>query len=197
MQKKLQIALIVVLIFVYGAVCLATLHPHVSGVYEAHFINHTSPEWNLDHYPGTPEQGIEFSRSELPSWVQFTVGLSYPDAWGRWTDENFGDDAGLVLNQRVSGPLCVDFTFRAVPWVVGKTFTVRMGDQTHVMAIPKSDLTRYQVQFTDLSPTDRLEFLPPRELPRVVDVQPSSRDFRRTALNLATLRITSGVCSVA
>ncbi len=194
MQTKLQIVFIVVLVSIYGAAAAAVLHPHVSGIYKAYFINHTSPEWNADHYPGTPEAGMVFSRDGLPSWVRFTVGLSYPEGWGRWTDENFGNTAGLMFNQNFSGPVCVDFAFRAVPWVVGKTFVVRMGGQTHPLPIPGTDLTRYQVQFTDLPPTDSLEFLLPEKLPSVIDLRPSSGDTRRLALSLATMRITSGLC---
>lgn len=173
------------------------LYPHVSPAYKAYFISRISSEWEDASYPGTPDQGIDFSRNGVPDWVQFTFGLSTPEGWGRWTDQNLDSTAGLVFSRNFSGQLCLDFAARAVPWVVGKTLTVRMAGQKHQMHIAATDLTQYQVQFTNLPPTDRLEFLLPEKLPRVVDVTPSDEDPRRLALNLATLRILPGACSVA
>jgi hypothetical protein len=197
MKTTLLGLIIAALVFIYGATLFAVLHPRVSEAYKAYYINHISREWEFAGYSGTPEQGIVFSRNGLPNWVQFAFGLSYPEGWGRWTDKNLDSVAGLVFNRNFSGQLCVDFTVRAVPWVVGKTFAVRMGGQTHFMQIAGTDLTQYQVQFTNLPPSDRLELLIPEKLPRVFDITPTNRDMRRLALNLSTLRIVPGACSAA
>lgn len=197
MKTSLLVLVIVVLLFIYSATLLAVLHPQVGVAYKAYFIEHISGQWEPDHYPSTPEQGIVFARDGLPSWVQFTYGLSSRDGWGRWTDENLDSAAGLVFDRNFSGQLCVDFTTRAVPWVVGKPLLVRMGGQTHSLRVDRTDLTRYQVQFTNLPPTDRVELVIPERLPKVVDVTPTNGDTRRVALALNTLRIRSGACPVS
>lgn len=197
MKTTLLSLIIVVLVSIYGATLLAVLHPHVSAAYKAYYVDHISSVWESDHYPGTPEQDIVFSRNGMPNWVQYTFGLSYPEGWGRWTDENLSESSGLVFSRNFSGPLCVDFTARAVPWVVGKTFVVRMGGQAHSMQIASPELTEYRAQFTDLPPTDKLELLLPPGLPRVEDVPPSNGDSRRLAVNLATLRVMPGACPIS
>ena len=197
MKTTLLALIIVVLVSIYGATLLAVLHPHVSPAYKAYYIDHISSVWEPDHYPGTPEQGIVFSRNGVPSWVQFIFGFSYPEGWGRWTDQNVDSVAGLVFSQSFNGQVCVDFTARAVPWVVGKTLTVRMGGQTHLIQVAATDLSSYQVQFTDLPATNKLELVLPKALPRVLDVAPTNRDTRRLGLALDTLQILPGACSVA
>jgi hypothetical protein len=197
MKTTLLVLSIVVLVSIYGATLLAVLHPHVSAAYKAYYIDHSSSVWEPDHYPSTPEQDIVFSRYGMPNWVQYTFGLSYPEGWGRWTDENLSKSSGLIFSRNFSGPLCVDFTARAVPWVVGKTFVVRMAGETRSMQIASAGLTRYQAQFTELPPTDKIELLPPPNLPRVADVPPTNGDTRRLALNLATLHIVPGACPIS
>lgn len=194
MRTVLSVLTIIILVSIYGATLIAVLHPRVGAKYKACYIDRSSLDCNPDHYAVTPEQGMVFSRADLPNWVQFTFGLSYPEGWGRWTDENLSESSGLVFSRNFSGPVCVDFTARAVSWVVGKTLVVRMGGQTHPMPIPGTGLTRYQVQFTDLSPTDSLDFVLPKGIPRVIDLIPTSGDPRRTGLNLANLRILPGAC---
>lgn len=193
-KTTLLVVAILILVSIYSITLFAVLHPHTSAAYRAYFINHSSIEWEGAKYPGAPEQGMVFRRNGVPSWVEFIFGLSSPDGWGRWTDEDLDSAAGLVFSRSFNGQLCVDFTARAVPWVVGKNLTVQMGEQRHAIQIAGSGLTSYRVQFTDLPPSDRLELLLPGKLPRAIDMQPSTGDARRLALNLATLRILPGAC---
>jgi len=187
---------IALLVSVYVAALFAVLHPHVSAAYKAYYIDHTSSDWNPAHYPGLPEQGMFFSRDGLPEWVQSTRGLSVREGWGRWTDEDLGNIAGLAFTRGFSGPLCVDFTARAVSWLPGKTLTVQMGSEIQTLRIATPDLTKYQVQFTQLRGADELDILFPDKLPRVSEVVPTNGDRRRLGLNLATLRLIPGQCPI-
>jgi len=179
---------------IYIGVLFAVLHPHVRPEYKAYYIDHISSDWNPSYYPGTLEQGMNFSRRGLPEWVKSTRGLSIRESWGRWTDEDLGPIAGLKFTQSFSGPLCVDFTARAVPWVVGRTITVEMGNEKHPLRIAAEDLTAYEVQFTNLQQANELNIDLPKSLPRVFEMVPTNGDPRRLALNLSTLRLIPGRC---
>ncbi len=188
---------IALLLTVYGATLYAVLHPHISPAYKSFYIEHTSSEWAPTYYPGTPEQGMVFSRSGLPDWVESTRGLSSRDEWGRWTDDQLGNIAAVSFTQTFDGQLCVSITARAVPWMLGRTLAVRMGNETNSLRVASEDLATYQVQFTDLKRADELEIVLPDKLPAVHDVMPASADPRRLGLNLATLRLIPGKCLVA
>jgi len=185
---------IMVLVSVYVAALFAVLHPHVSPAYKAYYIDHISSDWNPVHYPGSPEQGILFSRDGLPEWVQSTRGLSTREGWGRWTDEDLGSIAGVAFSHAVNGTFCVDLTARAVPWIVGQTIPVRMGNEVRDLHVASPELTKYQLQFTGLTDADQLDLLLPDKLPPVYKVVPTNGDRRRIALNLAALRLVPGQC---
>lgn len=194
MKAIAQWFVIAVLASVYLLALFAVLHPRVSPEYKAYYIERTASDWKPVRYASTPQEGITFSRKGVPQWVEFTSGLSFRDDWGRWTDEDLGAVAGLTFARPFSGTLCVDFTARAVPWVVGHPFVVRMGDETQTMRVAAPELTEYRAQFTHLPAADTLDILLPHGLPRVSEAAPKSDDRRRLGLNLATLRIVPGYC---
>ncbi len=194
MKATAQWFVIIVLAGIQLWALFAVLHPRVSPAYRAYYIERTTSDWKPVHYSGTTSDGITFSRKGVPEWVEFTRGLAQPDDWGRWTDEDLGDVAGLAFTQPLSGDLCVDFTARAVPWIVGQTFVVRMGDETQTLRVAAPELAEYRAQFTRLPPVAALDILLPPKLPRVMDAEPKSKDARRLGLDLATLRMVPGHC---
>lgn len=196
MKTTLMALMFALFLSIYGAALFAVLHPHVSAAYKAYYFEHITSELEIASYPGTPEKDMVFSRSGVPDWVQYTFGLSLPDGWGRWTDQDLDRIAGLVFSRSFSGSLCLIFTARAVPWAAGRNLIVRMGDQAQSLQVPGTDLTQYQVQFTNLPPTDRFELTIPDKVPRTIDIAAATGDPRRLGLNLATLRIVPGACPV-
>ncbi len=194
MKDLVRWLIIAALAGVYLVTIFAVLHPRVSPAYAAFYIARTSSDWAPVRYAGTSQEGITFSRRGLPEWVESTRGLSVRDDWGRWTDEDLGDVAGLALTRPLSGDLCVDFTARAVPWIVGQTFVVQVGNEKQPLRIATPDLTEYRAQFTNLQAAGELDILTPPGLPRVRTQAPNNNDMRRLGLNLATLRIVPGSC---
>src|SRR5271157_1794151 len=192
MKAVAQWLIIVVLSGVYLLALFAVLHPSVSRAYRSYFIDRTSSDWSPAHYPGTPEQGMRFSRTGLPEWVDTSSGLSFRDDRGRWTDGDVSRVPGLSFTRKFTGPLCLEFTASAAPSLVGKTFAVQMGNQTKTVKVIPQDFANYQVQFADVGEADRLSFLLPDELPRESEVDRSSGDTRRLGLELTTLRILAG-----
>src|SRR5271165_2893206 len=144
MIRLIKLASIVVLVGLYATVVAAVFHPHVSPEYRAFFIDRTSTDYSPAHYDVPPEEGMTFKRPGLPQWVSGTHGLSLRDDWGRWTDGDLGSVAGLTFSRGFSGDLCVDAAIRAIPWMVGDTIILRMGNQEKQIQIRGTDLTEYR-----------------------------------------------------
>jgi hypothetical protein len=193
-MNLLRWLIIAALLCIYAGTLFAVLHPKVSPGYRAYYMDRSSSDWNPEHYPGTPEKGIEFSRVGLPEWVESTHGLSFRDQWGRWTDTTVGPVPGLTFARSFNGPVCVQFVATAVP-AVGKTFTLKLGDQSQMVQVIPKVFGEYQVELEPVRPASRLDFVLPPQLPREADVDSHSSDMRRLGLELTSLRILSGPCT--
>ena len=194
MKAVAQCLVIEVLASVYLLALLAVVHPKVSRAYRSYFIDRTSSDWNPAYYPGTPEQGMSFSRKGLPEWADTTSGLSAREDRGRWTDSDVGGIPGISFTRKFNGSLCLEFTATPAPSLIGKTIAVQIGNQTKTLQVVSQDLAEYQVQFTEAGGADRLSFLLPEKLPRESEVDHRSGDMRRLGLQLSTLRILPGSC---
>jgi len=194
MKAIFLIAVLCALIAIYAVASWAVLHPHVSAAYRAYYIDHTTLYWNPVHYPGTPAEGMDFSREGLPDWVAYTRGFSIREPWGQWTDSTIAPAATVALTQSYDGIVCVDFSASAVSWLVGKQMAITMGSQTRTVKI-ESGAYDYKVQFDHLQNARQLDFVPANRPPRVKDVDKHSLDDRRLGLDLSMLRLLPGECA--
>jgi len=195
MKGLLGWSIVAALAGVYLAAFFAVLHPKISPAYKSYYIDRTSSDWNPEHYPGTPEQGINFSRKGLPDWVHSTYGFSVREDGGRWTDGDVARTPGLAFTLRLNGPLCLEFTASPAPSLIGKTIAVQMGNETKTLQVLPKGSTEYLVQFTQVQGADRLNFLLPERLPRESEVDRGSGDTRRLGLELIKLRVLPGNCA--
>jgi hypothetical protein len=195
MKSALQWIIIVLLLGVYAAAAWDVLHPHVSPQYRAFFMDRISTEYDPPHYDSTPEEGMVFNRTGLPSWVLMTHGLSGREEWGRWSDENVAPTAGLTFARPFDGDLCLDFTARAVPWMAGQSVEVRLGGEERSFHVAGEGLSDYRLQFDHLHGAKELDFVLPPHLPTVRQRVPGSGDPRRVGINISTLRMVAGGCS--
>jgi len=195
MKFAVQWIAIVLLLAVYGAAGWAVLHPRVSPEYRAYFIDHTMTDYM--HYDSTPEQGMTFNRPGLPQWVWSTRGLSVRDDWGRWTDSDLALTAGLTFAHAFDGDVCLDFTARAVPWIVGQDIEVKMGSEQQPFRVSSEGLSEYRLQFEGLHGAKDLDFVLPPHLPPVKERAPQNPDTRRLGINLSLLRLIPGACSTS
>lgn len=147
MKAVFQWMVIIALVAVYLAAFLAMLRPHVTPAYKSYFIDRTSSDWSPTHYPGTPEEGMNFGREGLPEWVDSTAGLSARDPIGRWTDSDISKVPAISFTRSFSGTVCVDITLTPAPSLLGKQFAVRMGDQTRSVQLAKPRLSEVRVLF--------------------------------------------------
>jgi len=197
MKTPARWIIVAVLLGVYLLAFFAMLHPRVSAAYKSYYIDENSLDWNPEHYPSRPEQGMTFSREGLPDWVETTYGFSLRDPWGRWTDADLSKTPALLFTRPFDGTLCLGFTACPARALIGKTFAVQMGNQTKTLKAFPQGYAEYQVQFMDIRGANRLSFLLPKNLPREHEVDPGNDDARRLGLNLTALRIRPGSCAPA
>lgn len=195
MKGLVQWLAIVGLVSIYLVTLVAVLHPHVSSAYKAHYIDHTSSDWNPTRYAGAPEQGMNFGKEGLPEWVDSTFGLSFRDPMGRWTDADKARIPAVSFTRAFRGPLCVDITLTPARAMLGREFTVRMGEHSQTLRLSTPGLSELRIPFSLERATDRLEFLLPEKLPRENEVDRNSNDTRRLGLSLSTLELLPGSCS--
>ena len=196
MRDWLRWAVIACLAIVYTVVLFAVFHPRISQAYRAYFIDRTSVDWNPSHYRATPEEGMSFSQPGLPDWVAWTYGFTKQESRGRWTDDDLGNVAGLMFDRPFNGTYCVQFSALPAQPMHG-SFGLRFGSQSATLQVRGRDFSEYQAQFDDVKDARQLEFLLPKNLPRVHEYDPPNGDRRRLGLRLSVLKIRTGSCSPA
>jgi hypothetical protein len=90
----------------------------------------------------------------------------------------------------------MDFTAYSVPWLEGKTIQIELGNEERSIS-PRGGPSEYRVSFSGLQGADRLEFVLPQDLPRLVDRDSHSNDPRRLGISLGVLKFLPGECKKA
>ncbi|MCB1498080.1 MAG: hypothetical protein KDJ86_20010 [Bauldia sp.] len=113
-------------------------------------------------YPGTLEEGIDFSRAGLPDFILDIAGLLRPEAWGRWSDQRLARTVRIDFKS----PLPEKFTLvlRAKPSAanIDKNLLIRVGPE--LRRVKMSDgVNEMRVPFDLGAETvDHIEFIPPK-----------------------------------
>jgi hypothetical protein len=82
-------------------------------------------------YDASIEQGIDFTRSTVPSFVKNIVGLSNSEPWGRWSDANLAPSVAIELNDPLPNRFNLMFSAQAFGPNSGQDLKVRVGSQLH------------------------------------------------------------------
>ena len=154
-------------------------------------MDRVSTDWRLQHYPATPEQGIDFTQPGWPDFVHRSFGISKVEGFGRWTDTKLGLKAGFEFNRSFSGPVCV--VLDAVPSesMRSRHARVAFGDQQQDIIFGNDkNLRSFQVDFVLPGPTSTLVLLFPKRLPRSSPDSP-----RELGVGMNRLRILSHPCA--
>jgi hypothetical protein len=183
MKTVWLLALLSIFSGVYLVVAYMVCRPKVSPEYRAYYIERISSDWkNGPRYAAQPEQGIVFGTEGLPTFVKYIYGFSAHQAWGRWTDGNLGKKAGVVLDQGLSGSVCLEI--RAIPATsqLNKGITVTFGDQMKKVVLNSPRFDNYFLDFFEPNAADIVEF-------RFPDTPPPIPDGRRLGLGMEYLRL--------
>jgi hypothetical protein len=189
MKDGLLIVLLSALFGLYLVVAWLVLHPNVSAEYRAYYIEKSSKDWkNGPHYAAQPEQGVQFGKEGLPTFVRYMYGFGLPQGWGRWTDANQGKKAGIVLNQSFHGFLCLEMELKPATSQVNKQIMVVVGDQTRGIVVDSPRFATYFVDFFEPGKADTIEFRFPQTPPPVFN-------GRRLGLAIEYLRVFRQSCT--
>jgi hypothetical protein len=191
MRLAIGIIAIVGLVALHLAALFALLHPNVSREYRAHYMERTSTDWHVQHYPSTPEEGIDLARPGWPDFVEYSYGISKVVGEGRWTDTQLGLRSGFQLKRSFSGPACVVLNATPLDSARVQDVTLAFGDQTKKISFAQSrEFQPYEVDFNLTRPASRLELRFPKPLPRVDRNNP-----RQFGVELNKVQIFSQSCS--
>jgi Domain of unknown function (DUF7024) len=189
MKAVWSLALLAILSGLYGVVAYMVCWPKVSPEYRAYYINRNSIEWkNGPRYAARPEQGISFGTEGLPTFVKYLYGFEQRQPWGRWTDGNLGTKAGIVLNQGLSGSVCLEMRVKPANSQLSKEITVTFGHRVRKLVLNDPDFGNYFIDFVESNSTDTVEF-------RFQDLPPQIADGRRIGLGMEYLRLFPENCT--
>lgn len=116
-------------------------------------------------YPSTLAQGIDFKRSDFPTFLKDIDGISGPEPWGRWTDANIS----RTVNIDFVAPLPERFTLSLAAGPFGpnaeQDMKVKIGKQTFSFKLHAGSPEEYR-QVVDLGgeQVSRIEIIPPRPM---------------------------------
>lgn len=194
MRFAFRILVVMVLLAIELYAVYAVLHPRVSPEYRAYYIDRITKDWNIQHYPATPADGILFGKNGWPDFVRFTSGFSFHEDWGRWTDADLQPSAKIFMNRQFSGPICIEINARPAASQVGRKVDIALGKNLGSIALPDPDYATYHVSFADAQPADTLEFRFQDDVPINSQFIHSGTDGRRLGFGLVWLKILPTVC---
>jgi uncharacterized protein DUF7024 len=179
----------------YLTIVYLALHPHVSREYKAYYIDRITSDWKPARYAATADQGIRLGVAGLPSFVDYIYGFSWLEPWGRWTDAQHGAAAGVVLQNPISGVVCVMMKVMPASSQRGKVITIRLGDEQHSF-VPKPDgFSDYSFDFSESRPADSLQIRFDGAVPSQSEFDRGSSDHRKLGLAVMYIRFFSQTCS--
>lgn len=192
MKTALGLICVILLVSCYCVLLLFVIHPKVNAEYRAYYIERTSVDWNPPRYSATPEQGINFAASGLPTFVRYLYGFSFREPWGRWTDADHGRTAGIVLKTTLSAPVCVNFRTLPADWQKNKSLIVALDHQEKTVPFVSPDYYDYYVDFPEIKDADTLEFRLSNQFRTYKSQHPW--DPRKLGIAMVYLRFLRGSC---
>lgn len=191
MRLAIGITAVVTLAGLHLAALYALLHPKVSREYRAHYIDKVTMDWHPQHYPSTPEEGIDLSKPGWPDFVEYSFGISNAEKFGSWTDTRMGLKSGFEFNRSFIGPVCVVLNAMPADSMRSRRVPLEFGDQQKEIAFEQDQSIRsYFADFDLTSPATRLALHFPKPLP-----SGSHENPRQVGVALNRIRIFSQPCA--
>jgi hypothetical protein len=179
-----KMLLILLLIVLYGLLVYLSLNPNVTYAYKAYYITRQTTDWRPPRYVASLDEGVNFIRFGLPEFVDYTVGISSSEKFGRWTDANLNPYAIIRLKQGVSGSICLVLCSFPGATQIGRPVYVRLGV--------------HQASFVPLDSSAQCQHLPfhVKNPSNSIEIEPSSpakpersTDTRKLGIALISLSI--------
>lgn len=192
MSRLTKITLSAILAASYGLLVVAVTNPKVSAEYKAYYIDGRTVYWKPMRYIATFEQGIDFKRPGLPTFVRYISGVSYGEGWGRWSDQKTGDGVRIEYNTKFAHHACVKLTAQPSPSQRGSNVEIMLGADRATTRIDKPNKATYVTPINLSRPTRELLLRP--QTPGPVEWDPNGKRARRLGLAIERIAVVPGNC---
>jgi len=196
-MKSSRVVALLILVSVYLLTVHAMLRPRVSAAYRQYFIDRTRSDWAPSYYAATPEDKFQLGLPGLPDFVDYVYGFAQREGWGRWSDQEYHDTAGVVFKKGFTGSYCMQMYFRPSTGVLHKPLEVTFGGVRQSLRCDNADFQTLSLQFDNLQGAQQLDFHFLAPVPRQKDSPPANRDYRRLGLGIGWIRLGPGTCGPA
>lgn len=140
-------------------------------------------------YQSTLEQGIVFSRSGYPSFIEAYSGISRQESWGRWTNANRGQTK-LIFKENLPKNFVLELTAFSYGPNADAPTQIWVGNQMRELMIARDKPSLYRLQFAGVNDAKVIEIRPPHPI-APNQINPQSTDGRKLGLGLVDLKIIS------
>jgi phosphoglycerol transferase len=145
----------------------------------------------VDHlgsrYQATLSQGIDFTRSDFPIFVNNIQGFSGPEPWGRWSDANLASTASIVFKDPLPNRFNLVFSIQPFGPNSGQDLIIKIGTQNYKIKLIDG-LYEYRIAIDlDYKKISIIDFLPPQPAsPQELRI---GSDIRKLGIGLIRLRL--------
>ena len=144
---------------------------------------------NAPSYQATLEEGIDFRRDGVPTFISEVTGLSGREPFGRWSDANLGPSVRVVFREPLPRKFEVALTALVMDQNEKLPVLVRAGGVEQSVSFEKPGTLQTQTIVFDLpQDTNTMEIVAPKPVaPHALD--PKNQDQRQLGIALTSLRI--------
>lgn len=144
------------------------------------------PSWEYDI---STEKRIDFTRRDLPDFIQKCEGLSHIETWGRRSDAKMHDSVRVVFRQQLPDRFTLDVEAQPFGPNTNEGIIVNIGSTSRSIHFPKGRSTIHLSVSLDGECANVIEFIPPHPTrPRDIGM---NNDARLLGIGFVSLTITS------
>lgn len=137
-------------------------------------------------YEASLEQGIDFRKAGLPTFVQNIEGVSGVEDWGRWSDANLTPSVKINFTNSLTHKVTVELRARGIFENVKLPTRMLIGGVEKTFTLSEKDET-FILQFDLPTSSNQIEIIPPR--PESANHVGGSSDTRLLGIGLVSLKI--------
>jgi phosphoglycerol transferase len=140
-------------------------------------------------YMANVEDGIDFSKGGLPSFVKTVSGLSGVEEWGRWSDANLADVVEITFVSPLPKSFSIVVKGSAFGPNIGRELVIVCGKVSRKVLIDSSEFILNEMFHLESEDVNIIKFIPSRPIsPKQLGL---NEDGRLIAIGLKELKIQS------
>lgn len=160
---------------------------YVVGLYELVKHDYLSSIKLGSEYHNKLEDGIYFSRADLPNFIQSISGISSAEKWGRWTNANAGPTI-ITFKNELPSQFILELTAISYGQNGNAPTKIIIGKSVHEITISSDIAATYRIVFDGVKDERQIEIRPP--FPMSPNQKNSnSSDGRKLGIGLISLKI--------